>query len=293
MDHFHYVDGRLHAESVPLADIAETIGTPFYCYSTATLTRHFTVFRDAFGDLPVTVCFAVKANGTVGVLRTLAGPGRRGGRGVGRRDDPRAGRRDSGRAHRLFRGRQDQGRTGRRAQGRNLADQRRIGTRNRDVEPRRHVARRRRGEHRGPNQSRHRRQDAPQDHHRQEREQVRHRMDAGQGDLRPRRVAAGNPPGQRRHAYRLAVARRGTVPRRVRTHARRRPDAARRGARHRTRRPGWRARHSVHEFALALDRILCRRGPRRVRRSGLSSRAGTRTGDRRQTPGYWCRAWCG
>ena len=45
MDHFHYKDGTLHAEEVALSDIAAEVGTPFYCYSTATLTRHFALFQ--------------------------------------------------------------------------------------------------------------------------------------------------------------------------------------------------------------------------------------------------------
>ena len=72
MDHFQYRDGELCAESVPLARIADTVGTPFYCYSTATLERHYTVFADAFEGLDPLICFAVKANSNVAVLRTLA-----------------------------------------------------------------------------------------------------------------------------------------------------------------------------------------------------------------------------
>jgi len=72
MDHFNYKDGQLFAEDVPLSRIAETVGTPFYCYSTATLERHYRVFREAFSEAEATVCFAVKANGNIAVLRTLA-----------------------------------------------------------------------------------------------------------------------------------------------------------------------------------------------------------------------------
>ena len=74
MDHFQYRDGVLHAEDVALPDIAEAVGTPFYCYSTATLTRHYQVFSDAFADhgLDATVCFAMKANSNKAVIRTLA-----------------------------------------------------------------------------------------------------------------------------------------------------------------------------------------------------------------------------
>lgn len=72
MRHFSYRDGELHAEDVPLRLIAGAVGTPTYVYSTATLERHFTVFRDAFGDLPVHIAFAVKANTNRAVMATLA-----------------------------------------------------------------------------------------------------------------------------------------------------------------------------------------------------------------------------
>lgn len=72
MDHFNYRGGRLHAEAVPLERIAEAVGTPFYCYSTATLERHFRAFETALADLSPTICFAVKANSNVAVIRVLA-----------------------------------------------------------------------------------------------------------------------------------------------------------------------------------------------------------------------------
>ncbi len=72
MDHFNYAKGQLHAEGVALSDIAASVGTPFYCYSTATLTRHFHVFSEAVSGLDALVCFAVKANSNVAVIRTLA-----------------------------------------------------------------------------------------------------------------------------------------------------------------------------------------------------------------------------
>lgn len=70
MDHFEYKDGELHAENVPLETLAEKVGTPFYCYSSATLTRHYQVFSEHFPGAKV--CFAVKSNGNVAVLKTLA-----------------------------------------------------------------------------------------------------------------------------------------------------------------------------------------------------------------------------
>jgi len=72
VNHFEYRDGVLHAEDVPLPEIAAAVGTPFYCYSTATLTRHFRVFSQAFASLDALVCYAMKANSNQAVLKTLA-----------------------------------------------------------------------------------------------------------------------------------------------------------------------------------------------------------------------------
>src|SRR5215218_6054261 len=72
MRHFAYRNGVLHAEDVDLRALAERVGTPFYCYSSATLDRHYRVFADAFADANALVCFAMKANSNQAVLRTLA-----------------------------------------------------------------------------------------------------------------------------------------------------------------------------------------------------------------------------
>ncbi|MDD3444052.1 MAG: diaminopimelate decarboxylase [Zavarzinia sp.] len=72
MNHFEYRDGRLHAEDVSIEAIAAAVGTPFYCYSTATLERHFRVFADAFADQKALVCYALKANSNQAVIATLA-----------------------------------------------------------------------------------------------------------------------------------------------------------------------------------------------------------------------------
>jgi len=72
MDHFEYRDGRLHAEDVPVADIAATVGTPCYIYSRATIERHWRAFDHAFGEHPHLVCYAVKANSNLAVLNVLA-----------------------------------------------------------------------------------------------------------------------------------------------------------------------------------------------------------------------------
>ncbi|WP_439572371.1 diaminopimelate decarboxylase [Phreatobacter sp.] len=72
MHHFAYRDGILHAEDVPLDRIAAEVGTPFYCYSTATLERHYRVFSEAFAGMDSLVCYAMKANSNQAVIATLA-----------------------------------------------------------------------------------------------------------------------------------------------------------------------------------------------------------------------------
>src|SRR6202521_1808389 len=72
MNHFDYRNGVLHAEAVNLSELAAAVGTPFYCYSTATLERHYRVFSDAFAGEKSLVCYAMKANSNQSVLRTLA-----------------------------------------------------------------------------------------------------------------------------------------------------------------------------------------------------------------------------
>src|ERR1700740_2773661 len=72
MNHFDYRNGVLHAAAVNLVELAQAVGTPFYCYSTATLERHYRVFAGAFADVPSLVCYAVKANSTQAVIATLA-----------------------------------------------------------------------------------------------------------------------------------------------------------------------------------------------------------------------------
>ena len=72
MHHFAYRDGVLHAEAVSLDALADRVGTPFYCYSTATLTRHYKVFTGAFADVDALVCYAMKANSNQAVIATLA-----------------------------------------------------------------------------------------------------------------------------------------------------------------------------------------------------------------------------
>ena len=72
MHHFAYRDGVLHAEAVNLDTLAGSVGTPFYCYSTATLTRHYQVFAGAFANVHALICYAMKANSNQAVIATLA-----------------------------------------------------------------------------------------------------------------------------------------------------------------------------------------------------------------------------
>ena len=72
MHHFDYRDGVLNAEAVNLDKLAAAVGTPFYCYSTATLQRHYNVFAGAFADVNALVCYAMKANSNQAVIATLA-----------------------------------------------------------------------------------------------------------------------------------------------------------------------------------------------------------------------------
>jgi diaminopimelate decarboxylase len=72
MDHFLYRKGELYAEDVPVAEIAAQVGTPFYCYSTATLSRHFRLFDEALAGTEHLICYAMKAASNLAILKTLA-----------------------------------------------------------------------------------------------------------------------------------------------------------------------------------------------------------------------------
>ena len=116
MHHFDYRNGVLHAEAVNLVDLAAAVGTPFYCYSTATLERHYRVFADAFADVPALVCYALKANSNQAVIKTLARLGAGADVVSGGRTQARpCGRRSAGQDH-VLRRRQDRCRA--RARGR-------------------------------------------------------------------------------------------------------------------------------------------------------------------------------
>ena len=75
VNHFGYRDGVLHAEDVPLTAIAADVGTPFYCYATATLERHYRVFKEALVGLDTLICYAMKANSNQSVVRTFVEAG--------------------------------------------------------------------------------------------------------------------------------------------------------------------------------------------------------------------------
>ena len=72
MDNFQYRQGKLCAEDVRLEDIADEVGTPFYCYATSTIEHHYQAFAEAFAGIEATICYAVKANSNIAVVRTLA-----------------------------------------------------------------------------------------------------------------------------------------------------------------------------------------------------------------------------
>jgi diaminopimelate decarboxylase len=72
MHHFAYRKGVLHAEAVDLVALADAVGTPFYCYASATLERHYQVFVNAFADVDALICYAMKANSNQAVIATLA-----------------------------------------------------------------------------------------------------------------------------------------------------------------------------------------------------------------------------
>ena len=71
MDHFTYRNGELHAEDVSLTTIAQAVGTPFYCYASATIEHHYRVLEEAFSFAPTRICYSLKANGNLAVVRTL------------------------------------------------------------------------------------------------------------------------------------------------------------------------------------------------------------------------------
>ena len=72
MDHFHYVSGQLFCEDVPVADLAARYGTPLYVYSQAAILGQLKALQEAFAEVDPLVCYSVKANSNLGVLKVLA-----------------------------------------------------------------------------------------------------------------------------------------------------------------------------------------------------------------------------
>ena len=221
MHHFAYRRGVshqnvLHAEEVDLADLAATVGTPFYCYSTATLERHYRVFADAFAAQPGTlVCYSIKANSNLGVLATLARLGA--GMDVVSEGELRRALAVKVPADRIvFSGRrQDPRRDGLRARRRHLRLQRRVGVGAPSAERGGRSQRPNRA-HRFPRQSGRRRQDPPQDRDRQSREQIRRAVRRGAVALRAGAPASRHRSRRRAYAYRQPDHRPGAVQERVR-----------------------------------------------------------------------------
>jgi len=133
MNRFEPIAGELACEGVPLREIARSVGTPVYVYSSATLERHYGVLRDALAAEGLKgenggealIAFAVKANSNLAVLKTLARQRRRryGFRG---RDPPGPGSGNTGPKDRVFRRWQDRGGAGLCSQGRGFGDQCRV-----------------------------------------------------------------------------------------------------------------------------------------------------------------------
>ncbi len=75
MNYFNYIENELHCEAIPVQEIAQKVGTPFYLYSHKTLVRHFKVFDSAFEDIPHMVCFSAKANSNIAILNIFSREG--------------------------------------------------------------------------------------------------------------------------------------------------------------------------------------------------------------------------
>ncbi len=201
MHHFDYRDGELHAEAVNLATVARTVGTPFYCYSTATLERHYRVFAEAFADVKAIICYAMKANSNQSVLKTFARLGA-GADVVSGGELKRALAAGISPDKILFSG------VGKTAQELRMALDAGILSINVESESELELLSqhcRQRGAHRAhldARQSGRRCEDAREDRHRQVREQVRRAAGARARDLCARGEAAEHRRHRRRHAHR-------------------------------------------------------------------------------------------
>ena len=264
MNHFDYRNGVLHAEAVNLIDLAEAVGTPFYCYSTATLERHYRVFTEAFAGEKALVCYAMKANSNQSVLRTLAKLGA-GADVVSGGELKRALAAGIPPEKILFSG---VGKTEAELRAALDAD---ILCINVESEPelellsRLAVRDRQDGADLGARQSRRRCRHPRQDLHRQVREQVRHSDCARARGLCPRGQAAGDRGHRHRHAYRQPDHRSEPDGNRVPHPVGFRADAARRRPHHLAYRFRRRPRHSLLHGprGAAGARRLCRHGQAR------------------------------
>ncbi len=261
MHHFDYRHGVLHAEGVSLVDLADEVGTPFYCYSTATLERHYRVFAAAFADVPALVCYAMKANSNQAVIRTLARLGA--GADVVSGGELKRARAAGIPADKImFSG------VGKTDAELALAIDEGIFCVNVESDgelDRLSADRERQGPHRrhfGAGQSGHRRQDPRQDRDRQIGEQVRHSDQPRAGGLCPRSPSAGPAGHRRRHAHRQPDHRPRAVRRCVLAAGRVRADAARRRSRHQSRRSRRRPGRALSRGQRTAAQPGCLRGDR-------------------------------
>ena len=283
MNHFHYRDGVLHAEDVAIPAITAAVGTPFYCYSTATLTRHYKVFAKAFAGMDSLVCYAMKANSNQAVLRVLAKLGA--GADVVSEGEMRRALAAGFPADKILflRRRQDRAGNGFRARRRHSLLQRRVGAGARTAVGAGDDARAD-GARIAAHQSGRRRQDAQEDLDRQGREQVRHRLAARADGVQARRRTAGHQGRRHRHAYRQPDHRAAALRRCVCAARRTRRHAEGRRSRDRACRSRRRAWHSLshRQRSAAPARRLCRdrEEAHRAARAEGDVRAGS--ADRRQ-----------
>ena len=270
MHHFNYRNGVLHAEAVDLVELATAVGTPFYCYSTATLERHYRVFAGAFADVDALVCYAMKANSNQAVITTLAALGA-GADVVSEGELKRAAAAGIPPEKIMFSG------VGKTARELALAVDDGIlcvnvefGARARTavVDRRRQGPRRR---HLGARQSRRRCQDPRQDRDRQVREQVRHSDQPRARGLCPCGTTARRQGRRRRHAHRQPDHGACAVRRRLRAAVRVRAHAARRRPHDHACRSRRRTRHSLsrRQRTAAASGRLCGHGQARDARSRL------------------------
>ena len=244
MHHFAYRDGVLHAEDVSLARIAAEVGTPFYCYATATIERHYRVLQQAFAGLDALICYAIKANSNQAVIATLARLGA--GMDVVSEGELRRALAAGVPADRIiFAG------VGKTREEMAFALREGIRRLQRGVRARAGGPERGGGgprphcPHRAARQPGRGRQDARQDLHRQGGEQVRRPLRRCAAALRQGGPAAGHRGGRRAHAHRQPDHRPRAVPRRLHADARPGGRAAPRRPRHRASRHRRRPRRAL------------------------------------------------